>query len=138
MTDFGPDPIPPPVSQPIPPPPATSRVAAWAVLFLVGVSTVTLAALGALTYAVVDLTDILNRRSPVIARIDDAEDAAACRDALQARFSEALGRLVLGATTPREERDPEALTLAAAEANRYGELLGAVADGSDPCAVLPD
>jgi hypothetical protein len=125
----------PPEPAPIVATPATDRRQRLLDRLVLGLLTgfmVLTVVLGVSAVALHDLTEILNRRSPVIARIDENEERSRCVDAIQARFSGALGRVVEGAVL-----DDDELTVAAStDASRFGRLLDQVADGADPCALL--
>jgi hypothetical protein len=91
--------------------------------------------IGALAFATWDLSDLLNKRSPVIARIDAAEADTECALAHKAVFLSAVSKVIVEATL--EEGDTSRATPAMEDAARN---LDKIAKGAEPCEleiVLP-
>lgn len=103
------------------------------IAILAGVVLTQSSVIGWLAFGVNDLTSVLNRRSPVIERIDEAEAETECTLAHMAVFLVGVGGAIEGAVL--EGGDPlDALpTIIAAEAK-----LDAIAEGANPCELPLD
>lgn len=86
-----------------------------------------------LTFQVRDAVDLLEGRTPVIARIDEAERRAECVDRLSLRYQRLTALVVSAAVTDDEPTTAQI----AGELARFGALLDLALAG-DPCAALEE
>ena len=101
---------------------------------LVGLVLIEALVIGALAFVTADLGDVLNRRSPVIARIDQSEAEDACRDMLEATFLAAVGDLIDASASPLDDPERDALALARLQITTAA-ITRLVEPDVDPCSI---